>query len=65
MNESPMQNIKDVEFVIWGNGGRFAARLLAIAPRLGARKQDYRLEAIPPGKTCWPYYCFPQAANLK
>lgn len=56
MDTSPILNLDQVEFTEWGNGGRFEARLGAIAPRLGARKLGYRLVALPPGKAGWPYH---------
>ena len=52
----PILNIADVEFSPWGNGKGFAARLGAVAARLGAKKLGYRVVVVPPQKKAWPYH---------
>jgi uncharacterized cupin superfamily protein len=52
----PILNIADLEFRPWGHGGRFEARLGAIASRLGAQKLGYNLTVLPPGKRAFPFH---------
>ena len=56
MEQSPILNINDLEFMQWGDGGRFEARLGALGTRLGSRKLGYRMVVLPPGKTAWPFH---------
>jgi uncharacterized cupin superfamily protein len=56
MNKSPILNIDDLKYKNWGNGGRFEAKLGALATELGARKLGYRMVVLAPGKTAWPYH---------
>ena len=37
-------------------GTKFAAKLLPIAPALGAKKLGYNLTEVPPGKKAFPYH---------
>jgi uncharacterized cupin superfamily protein len=37
-------------------GTKFAAKLLPIAPALGAKKLGYNLTAVPPGKRAYPFH---------
>ncbi len=56
MSGIPILNINDVELESWGDGGRFEAKLGALADPLGARKLGYRVVILPPGKTGSPFH---------
>jgi uncharacterized cupin superfamily protein len=52
----PIINVGDLEYRTWGNGGRFVARMAALAPRVGAQKLGYNVTVLPPGKCAFPLH---------
>jgi len=52
----PIINLEDLDFQDWGHGERFAARLGAIGPRIGARNLGYNLTILAPGKCAFPFH---------
>jgi len=57
MTQSPILNIADVQYKDHAHGETFAAKLGAVASRIGAQKLGYRIVILPPGKKGWPYHC--------
>jgi len=53
---SPVCNLDDVPLVEQSHGGRFAVRMGALAPLIGARSLGCRVCEVPPGKSGWPYH---------
>lgn len=49
-------NIADVEFQDWGHGGKFAAKLGMVGPRIGAQKLGCTVTVVPPGKRAFPFH---------
>lgn len=49
-------NIDNLEYMEFGDGGKFAARLGRIGPDAGAEKLGYNLTVVPPGKRAFPYH---------
>jgi uncharacterized cupin superfamily protein len=53
---SPILNIADLEYRETSHGERYAARLGAIGPRIGAQKLGYNVTVLPPGKRAFPFH---------
>jgi len=49
-------NIKDIEYMDWGHGDRFEAKLGDVSSRIGARKLGYNITVLPPGKRAFPLH---------
>lgn len=54
--DKPILNIKDLEFMDWGQGERFAARFGLISRKIGANGLGYNLTVVPPGKRAFPFH---------
>ncbi|MDJ0905563.1 MAG: cupin domain-containing protein [Woeseiaceae bacterium] len=52
----PVVNLRDLEFVTFGKGDKFAAERAAVAPLIGASKLGYAVIRLQPGKRAWPYH---------
>ena len=52
----PIVNIDELEFMDWGHGERFEAKLGQIGARIGARDLGYNLTILPPGKAAFPIH---------
>jgi uncharacterized cupin superfamily protein len=46
----------DLEFMDWGHGDRFAARMALLGGPMGARRLGFNLTAVSPGKTAFPFH---------
>ncbi len=53
---NPVVNIGDVPLVERVHGERFAVRMAALAPLIGARRIGCRVCEVPPGKSAWPFH---------
>ena len=56
MESMPKINIDEVEATEFGDGGKFEARLLRIAHRIGAQKLGYNITILPAGKCAFPFH---------
>jgi uncharacterized cupin superfamily protein len=52
----PILNLSQLEFMDWGNGKEYGARIGAIGRKLGAQKLGYNLTVLPPGKRAFPFH---------
>jgi uncharacterized cupin superfamily protein len=52
----PIINIKDVDFMDWGHGDRFAAKFGLVSRKIGARGLGYNLTVVPAGKRAFPFH---------
>ena len=52
----PILNLSELQFIDFGNGKEYAARIGAIGRRLGAQKLGYNLTVLPPGKRAFPFH---------
>ncbi len=52
----PLVNLSEVPLREHRHGERYAARLGAIAPLIGARKLGCRIAVVPPGSRAWPFH---------
>ena len=50
----PILNLDELEFMPWGHGDAYEARIGPISPRIGATKLGYNLTILPPGKAAFP-----------
>lgn len=56
MKQTPILNIDDLDYMDFGDGGKFEARLGMIGGPLGAQKLGYNLTRLQPGKAAFPYH---------
>ena len=56
MTSIPKINIDEVEATEFGDGGKFEARLVRIAHRIGAKKLGYNITVVPAGKCAFPFH---------
>ena len=56
MESTPKINIDEIEASDFGDGGKFEARLLRIAHRIGAQKLGYNITILPAGKCAFPFH---------
>lgn len=49
-------NIEDIDYMPWGHGDRFEAKIGAISSRIGASKLGYNLTVLAPGKRAFPFH---------
>ncbi len=52
----PILNLDDLEFMDWGHGEKYKARIGSISRPLGAGKLGYNLTILPPGKCAFPFH---------
>jgi uncharacterized cupin superfamily protein len=52
----PIINIDSLEYMNWGNGKEYAARLGFMGPKIGAQKLGYNVTIVPPGKRAFPMH---------
>ena len=52
----PIINIDSLEYMSWGNGKEYAARLGFMGPKVGALKLGYNVTIVPPGKRAFPFH---------
>ncbi len=56
MSKRPIMNIDELDYMDWGDGGKFEAKLGSLSRSLGARKLGFNVTIIPPGKAAFPYH---------
>ena len=49
-------NVDDAQFMDWGNGERYEARMGMLAPLVGASRLGYNVTRLAPGKAAFPYH---------
>lgn len=54
MSKKPTVNLDELEYMDFGDGGRFEARLGRISSLIGARKLGYNITRVPAGKRAFP-----------
>lgn len=54
MSTAPVVNLDDLEYMDFGDGGRFEARLGRISSLVGARELGYNVTRVPAGKRAFP-----------
>ncbi len=52
----PVINIDDIDYMDFGDGGKFQAKLGMIGPLIGAKKLGYNITRLQPGKAAFPYH---------
>jgi len=56
MTDKPIINIDDLDYMDFGDGGKFECKMGIIAKTIGARDLGYNLTVVPPGKRAFPYH---------
>ena len=54
--KSPVINIDQAEYMDWGKGDRYQAKIAALSPAVGAEKLGYNVTKLAPGKAAFPYH---------
>ena len=49
-------NLDDLDYMDWGHGEKYAARLGMASRRIGAKQLGYNLTVVPPGKRAFPFH---------
>ena len=52
----PIVNIDDLDYMDFGDGGKFQAKLAMMGGIVGAKKLGYNITRISPGKAAFPYH---------
>lgn len=56
MADKPIINIQDLDYMEFGDGGKFEAKLGRIGNVIGAQRLGYNLTVVPPGKRAFPFH---------
>lgn len=56
MDKNPVINIADIDYMDFGDGGKFEARLGRVSPAVGARELGYNITRLAPGKRAFPFH---------
>jgi uncharacterized cupin superfamily protein len=55
-SQNPVINIDQADYMDWGIGGKYKARMGQLSPRVGAQKLGYNITKLEPGKAAFPYH---------